>query len=657
MASNNNIENHQISYLLNLFYIYIYVKELQINQYCYEQHTQLITFDFLKQRFYQAKVIKSLDIFGQSITLNINKQKTYKTVFGGISSICLIFILITIFQSNIVDFFQKSDVSFATKTEFDPKPDQIVMNIKNYMVAFSIEQENFVNQPMFNITIEQRHYYRNQLGNLVKQVDYLQLEPCTLEHFQFLINQTDSDFESQFNQLELSKWLCPQKNFEFYMEGTYTSTEFDFIRVIVSDCDDTKSGYLNWKPTCATKSQKDQHLNKEGQFKLQIYQVNSVVNPKASEQYYQSYLDGEMYFTFVPQKLSRQANLFYRKYQFENDNSLMPFFKDIHEKELIVRQSVDYRDLTELGRDTDKNYAIVYLRRSQFSEFIYRRFMKIDELLSFLGGFLQIMITGFGIFIMYYNKLSLQIELSNKLYKFSKRSSKAATLKKSVKQTANQSILNESQIEIKGDQQSKKDTNKKYGMNITHSILNLFEKSSKLKLTPKSLINYLSFGYLLNDNDTKIFKKAMVRVDQSLDIQEILYQLQEINKLKELMLKKQQIILFNFTQKPNLTLEDEDQLPSRLQIEQELNEENKEEIKKELIIKDLYNAWFDIRFDQTQNLCQQELNQKLNQELGNDIESVFSDYVKIQQNQKNQKESSQIINNLDQHELIQSKID
>ncbi|CAK58153.1 unnamed protein product (macronuclear) [Paramecium tetraurelia] len=101
-------------------------------------------------------VIKSLDIFGQSITLNINKQKAYKTAFGGISSICLIFILITIFQSNIVDFFKKTDVVFSTKTEFDPDPAQIKMNIQNYMVAFSIEQINFVTNPMFNITIEQR---------------------------------------------------------------------------------------------------------------------------------------------------------------------------------------------------------------------------------------------------------------------------------------------------------------------------------------------------------------------------------------------------------------------------------------------------------------------------------------------------------------------
>lgn len=48
------------------------------------------------------------------------------------------------------------------------------------------------------------------------------------------------------------------------------------------------------------------------------------MNPDKPERYLNSYLDGEMYFTFVPKKLSRQANLFYRKYEFNNDQSLLP---------------------------------------------------------------------------------------------------------------------------------------------------------------------------------------------------------------------------------------------------------------------------------------------------------------------------------------------
>ncbi|CAD8200047.1 unnamed protein product [Paramecium pentaurelia] len=593
---------------------------------------------------YVIMMIKGLDIFGQSITLNINRQKTYTTIFGGLSSILIIAILVAFFQSNIISFFNKTAVIFSTETQFDQSPDQIIMNIQNYMVAFSIEQKNFIGNPMFNITIEQRHYYRDKHGNQIKQINYLQLEPCTLDHFQFLLNQPESNFESEYYMLELDKWLCPQKDFQFSIQGTYTSSQFDFIRVIVNDCDDSKNGYINWKPTCAKQSEINEHLNKEGQFKLQIYQVNNVINPKAPEQYYQSYLDGEMYFTFVPKKLSRQANLFFRKYDFQNDDSLLPY-QSINDKELIVRQSVDYRDLTEIGRDTDENYAIAYLRRSQFSEFINRRYIKIDELLSFLGGFLQIMITGFGIFIMYYNKLSLQIELSNKLYNFPEKQEKTKIKQNQVQQTLEGSMFNDSKLIVNSDQGIPKATLifDKEECKFPKHILKLFEQSQRLTLSLKSLINHLSFKLIFNNDEAQLFQKAMDAVDQNLDIQEILYQLQEIAKLKALILKNQQITLFNFTPKPNLTLKDEEQIPNRLIIEQTFSEQDKQGTYKEDLINELYNAWLEIKSDKTQNICQYELNQRLNQGLGNEFQQIFSDYERACINQKIQKESQQTI--------------
>lgn len=59
-------------------------------------------------------MVKSVDLFGQSITLNINKESSYKTIFGGFSSILILVILIATFQSNISAFFEKSDVMYVT---------------------------------------------------------------------------------------------------------------------------------------------------------------------------------------------------------------------------------------------------------------------------------------------------------------------------------------------------------------------------------------------------------------------------------------------------------------------------------------------------------------------------------------------------------------
>lgn len=53
-----------------------------------------------------------------------------------------------------------------------------------------------------------------------------------------------------------------------------------------------------------------------------------------------------------------------------------------------MRKAEDFRDLTELGRDTDSIYATIYLRRSPFTEIIDRNYEKLGDLLSYLGGFM-----------------------------------------------------------------------------------------------------------------------------------------------------------------------------------------------------------------------------------------------------------------------------
>lgn len=63
-------------------------------------------------------------------------------------------------------------------------------------------------------------------------------------------------------------------------------------------------------------------------------------------------------------------------------------YRDINAEEMIIRKAEDFRDLTELGRETDTNFATLYLRRSPFTEIINRKYQKVGDLLSYLGGFM-----------------------------------------------------------------------------------------------------------------------------------------------------------------------------------------------------------------------------------------------------------------------------
>ncbi|CAD8200037.1 unnamed protein product [Paramecium pentaurelia] len=593
------------------------------------------------KKFYST--IQQLDIFGQTITLNINKESNYKTFFGGISSILIIAILIAFFFSNVMDFLNQTEIIFSLETKFSINPDDMILTSQNYMAAFSIEQKGFAINPYFNISIEQRQYIRDENGKLIKNISYIPLETCTLSHFDLLLNQSDINFQEQYNQLDLSNWLCPKKDFQFKLSGTYSSQEFNFIKIIVNDCIDNKENETGgWNPICASEQAKQQHLQKEGQFKFQIYQVNSVVNPGQPKTYVSSYLDGEMYFTFVPKKMSRQANLFYRKYKFFNDLSLLPL-ENIHQEEVVVRENSDYRDLTEIGRDTDDNYAIIYLRRSQFTEIVNRRYTQIGELLSYLGGFLQIMITGLGIFIMYYNKIQMQIELSNKLYNFKispgkeqnqmsiikpSQISNAKGLSLSVEDSQNQN-LNDSLV----DEKYKKNYLKK-------AIIKQFQQMNQISLSMKLILNQITFGLLFNNNDSQFLNKAINKVNNDLNIHDILYKIQEIQKLKHVLLRRSQIILFNFTPKPLITLDEDYQLPNRMDIEENLSDlinSNFEEKNEKNLFTDIYHAYLEIKKeldDESMPFCQFQLNAQLALELGPQMQEIFKNQEQIENQEK-----------------------
>ncbi|CAD8107862.1 unnamed protein product [Paramecium primaurelia] len=593
------------------------------------------------KRLYQT--IQQLDIFGQTITLNINKQSSYKTVFGGISSILIIAILIAFFFSNVMNFLNQTEIIFSLETKFSINPDDMILSQQNYMAAFSIDQGGYAINPYFNISIEQRQYIRDENGKQIKHVQYIPLEPCTLSHFNVLLQQSDLNFQEQYNHLDLSNWLCLKKDFEFKLSGTYSSQEFNFIKIIVHDCVQKNENETGWNPICASNQVIQQHLQMNGQFKFQIYQVNQIINPGQPQAYVSSYLDGEMYFTFVPKKMSRQANLFYRKYKFYNDQSLLPL-ENIHQEEVIVRQNSDYRDLTEIGRDTDNNYAVIYLRRSQFTEIVNRRFIQIGELLSYLGGFLQIMITGLGIFIIYYNKIQMQIELSNRLYNFkisssnnNKNQQKVIKLSQISNQNVQQQPVDDSQNINLNDSFIDENQKKNY---LKSAIIKQFHQLNKISLSLKLFFNQMTFGLLFNNNDSLFLNKAINQVNLDLNIHHILYKIQEIQKLKQVLLRRSQIMLFNFTPKPLITLDVDYQLPNRMDFEDNLSDlisSNPLDQTENNLFSDLYQAYLEIKKEleeQSIPLCQFQLNSQLALELGPQMQEIFKNQELIENQEK-----------------------
>ncbi|CAD8049224.1 unnamed protein product [Paramecium primaurelia] len=570
---------------------------------------------------------KQIDLFGQSISLNLNGEDLYKTGGGGFLSCMIVAIVAIFFQSNIVDFLGKTNISADTQIVFEENPDRIKFTSDNFMFAVAIEQNTAFNtNPFFNISIKARTYVRLSNGTTIKYENLTNLIPCTLDRFQKIFDKYDLNFTDQYNQLGLSTWLCPDLNYSITVGGRYSSEYLDFAKIEITDCknDTSKNAYLTWHPTCASKDVMEKWLSSEGSYRIRIYMTNTVVNPSKPTNYIQGYLDDEVYFQFVPFKLSRQSDIFFKKYQINTDESLVPVFDDEQIENVFTKEPADFRDITTLGSPTDKQYIALYFRRSPYTKYITRSFQKVDDLLSYLGGFVNIVVVFLGFFVAFYNKQQYLIELANKVYDFNfeniknsqrlrnddlvkkitqikkkTQTFKAIEMedsnmpnKKSLTQplqdeeiriqvfneetphnTTNQKqLIKNTSSEIKSEfQKQQEEIVSKLGFKsrkdyLTSQISQVLTKAKPIQFTFKFLCHQMTGGRCFKDNTSILLMKAVDRINSDIDIYVILEKVKEINLLKELMLDKNQQILFNFAPKQVITLQEEKKLPSRVEV-------------------------------------------------------------------------------------------
>lgn len=108
--------------------------------------------------------IKKVDVYGQSISLSFRQDDTYTTALGGFISLMIMAMIISFFYSNIISFLTMETVTSETEQIFEQDPGITVLSSDQFMFALQIEQDRFVENPFFNVTVEQRYMKRLDNG-------------------------------------------------------------------------------------------------------------------------------------------------------------------------------------------------------------------------------------------------------------------------------------------------------------------------------------------------------------------------------------------------------------------------------------------------------------------------------------------------------------
>lgn len=67
------------------------------------------------------------------------------------------------------------------------------------------------------------------------------------------------------------------------------------------------------------------------------YITNKVINPQKGDDYIQSFLDDELFFSFVPNIIGTETDVFFTKYILNTDNNLLPTTEELEATELFAK--------------------------------------------------------------------------------------------------------------------------------------------------------------------------------------------------------------------------------------------------------------------------------------------------------------------------------
>ncbi|CAD8050741.1 unnamed protein product [Paramecium primaurelia] len=355
------------------------------------------------------KLIRSYDNFGVPPNLNINKQQEYKSVCGGVLSLMMTIVLIYILISGLIGIFQRDNYTIEVQQLQDMDPDLKEMNNKNFMFAIKVDNpfiDRFpkIQKNPFTISMSQVYIETLKNGTRTKNITKTyNLETCTTQHFPQI------NFE-EFHQIEnqLTQYLCLPKDYQLWLQGTYSSYIMQFPKLSISLC---KS------EDCYSQSE-ILELAKNSSIMVSLSTIiqSAIFMANQTEYPLYQYLNSD-FFLATNFDAESTADIFFESNKIVNQNSIFSFYNDDQIIDYWVFPIYSYREIKKFNDIPGSLFSVIFRLSQEFKQ-TTKKVNTIDQFLSYFGGMLKIISSIFGIIALQYNSMGLKLSLANSLYQF-----------------------------------------------------------------------------------------------------------------------------------------------------------------------------------------------------------------------------------------------
>ncbi|KAM3142922.1 hypothetical protein pb186bvf_004985 [Paramecium bursaria] len=490
---------------------------------------------------------KRLDLFKKPVQLMIAKQQGHATYFGAFLTILLIILIVYLFVSDLLELINKTN-----HDQYYDSPKMFTLKPENFTIQIAIQDLNSINyidDSIYIIVAKLASMTYDQNNQSVWEFSDIPLISCSYETVKQL--ELQEPLSKVGKDSRCIDWDSVD---ELILQGTYDSNIFKHILINFYVCNNETR--LPDGPECQPLDiiqQKLMHNFLSLQLSTVLLNLQDPIMPIK-----QSFED---YYTTVSNQMFKIITHYMQPVDVITDNGVIYNNYD-HQEALKFYQTNEMMDLS-----TNEMFAQVVIRLNKIGSVTQRDYPKLYTIFAQIGGLWNFLFYCAFLLQLPISNLSFKLKFINSLFNFEgqdanksdtfieQRSPKRLevygsqqTLRNETPQNKLNQIMMQSQrlFNIQDIRQRVKAE-----QDIQNTIKSFFDTMVK-KIKP-TLFEYFTFFYYSEDKAKKSqFNESVQKIEKQLDIIYLIKKMQELDKLKSILLTPQQLKLFNYLPRPTI---------------------------------------------------------------------------------------------------------
>ena len=530
---------------------------------------------------FQVKILQILtttmyymDLFKSPLTLMFKKKRFISTKFGFFCSMG-IFVSLTVMVVRS-DVFQKLMPQIWSSNL--PSSHRPLINFDRKIIAIGVQDDlnfkGYIDPSVYTIKVSNLFYNSDPSGGYKHEIIEKKLHVCSAKDF---------DDPLDFENLGLANNFCFEKSENLLeLEGFFDEPMIKYAMIELFLCDNKTQNN-----SCKSFDSMKQSLNGKT---FNIYFQDSIVDTKNYLNPIQKNTVNQ--YLYIDVMFRKNLDLYFQTMNLLSDDGWMfENWTKFNDSSFAARNS-DFFSVSNTDFETSRFAINIYSGKNTVQT--QRSYIKISDLLAKLGGVMQSMMLFAYILIFFEHSLFLKNTILNSLFTFY---IKGLSPPKTVPKLSKKIPFKKTDIAKEASESSNNNFNplfiekkiisgKMAFQTVRRKTMEIFDlkknNSQKLKLSMfeylimkmKSFLPFCKMNY-----SEQLFKKSEKIYEKEVDYIDVLKKLQDIDKLKQVLLNRHQYILFDFLAKPMIHLNDP--ILKQMTIGSSINLEKSDKQKKE----------------------------------------------------------------------------